>query len=280
MDRTHQRAVWRDAHSRERERRVERRPHERAIVGSPFGRCLIEHIEQRPHPLEPGRFGQLLIRREQLMRQRRGARARRRRTPGVRIPRRRAGGRTLQGAKARRRRAPARGAPRGVPPGHDDSTRVDSEAAAESRERAGVSPQDFQRLSVRSEGCRASRRRAPRARDRAARCCARRGSPGSAGCRAPVAAGSCRATPTDRAAAERCRGTPAFGERNSAWRRALIAVSPASCPSGASNAMRTTSRTMWLRSGSAMPSVSARRATGTPSAADVRTAGCLAPTAP
>ena len=116
MDRTHQRAVWRDAHSRERERRVERRPHERAIVGSPFRRRLIEDVEQRPHPLEARRFGQLLIRREQLM----GRVEVRERVEEERqasgFPGEETADERRQGAKARRRRAPARGAPRGARP--------------------------------------------------------------------------------------------------------------------------------------------------------------------
>jgi hypothetical protein len=117
---------------------------------------------------------------------------------------------------------------RAVPARHDDSTRVDSEAAPKV---ANVPACRRRTSSVSRSGPRAPglvvEHREAMMNSAVVR---RRGSPGSAGCRAPVAAGSCRATPTDRAAAERCRGTR-FGERNSAWRRALIAVS-ASCPSG------------------------------------------------
>src|SRR6476619_3683896 len=151
MHRTHQRAVWRDAHYRERERRVERRPHERAIVGSPFGRRLIEDIEQRPHPLEAGRFGQLLIRCKPLMgrvevRERVEEERQASGFPGEEPANERGRARRLYADELLPEGL------RAVPARYDYSTRVDSEAAAESRERAGMSPQDFQRLPVRSEG--------------------------------------------------------------------------------------------------------------------------------
>jgi hypothetical protein len=161
-----------------------------------------------------------------------------------------------------------------------DPPRVDPQAAAEGRECARVQPQAVQRLAVRPQ------RRQRLVVERGEPMIEKRGSSIREDCGNQLVVGDL--SPQDRVPPHRRVEWQGNRLARVGGARGLKQIAQANPGGGVSGVLAvrrieddsTTSSRMRLRSGSGMASVSASRLTGTPSGTDVRTAGCLAPTAP